>query len=130
MCLSSIFELRETLKAVIGQRAIGLPWFFDSTVSVFLSASRSNIVVVSNKGIAKTPSVRAFFLQRKLQLFVHLLGTRTLLRMNIGYFRKPYTAFGIAHITGTKRLTPSYAPSALSPMPMIHASTLVLFGIL
>jgi hypothetical protein len=95
-----------------------------------LSAWRSNIVVVSNKGIAKTPSVRAFFLQRKSQFFVHLLGTQTLLRMNIGYFRKPYTGFGVAHVTGTIRSTPSYAPSALSPMPMIHASTLVLFGIL
>ncbi len=118
------------MSALISLRAIRLPQFFDSTVSVFLSAWQSNIVVVSNKGIAKTPSVRAFFLQRKSQLFVHLLGTRTLLRMNIGYFRKPYTAFGVARITGTKRLTPSYAPLDSSPMPMIHASTLVLFGIL
>jgi hypothetical protein len=82
-----------------------LPRFFDSTVPVFLSAWRSNIVVVSNKGIAKTPSVRAFFLQRKSQLFVHLLGTRTLLRMNIGYFRKPYTGFGVARVTGLNRST-------------------------
>ena len=115
---------------MIDLRVIGLPRFFVLTVSVFWSAWGSKIVVVSNKGIAKMSSVRAFFLQRKSQLFVHLLGTRTLLRMNIGYFRKPYTAFGIARATGTKRSTPSYAPSALSPMPMIHASTLVLYGIL
>ncbi len=120
----------EIVSAVIGLRAIGLPRFFILTVSVFSSAWWSNIVGVSNKGFAKTPSVRAFFLQRKSQLFVHLLGTRMLLRMNIGYFRKPYTAFGIACATGTKRLTPSYAPSASSPIPTIHASTMVLFGIL
>ncbi len=120
----------EIVSAVIGLRAIGLPRFFVLTVSIFWSAWRSNIVVVSNKGIAKTPSVRAFFLQRKSQLFVHLLVTRMLLRMNIDYFRRLCMAFGVVCATGTKKSTPSYAPSASSPMPMIHASTLVLFGYL
>jgi hypothetical protein len=43
------------------------------------------------QGDCKNAFCRAFFLQRKSRLFIHLLGTWTLLRINIGYFRKPYT---------------------------------------
>ncbi len=101
------------MSIVIGPRAIYLPRFFISTVSVFWSAWRSNIVVVSNRGIAKMPSVRGFSLRKKSRLFAYLPVTWTLLRMNIGYFSRPCMTCGVVRATGMRRLTPFYVPLVL-----------------
>ncbi len=72
--------------------------FSGLTVSVSWLACRPNIVGPSNKGIAKTPSVKVFFRLRKQLLSDPPLGTLTLPRTNIGFFSKHYMASVGAHI--------------------------------
>jgi len=69
----------------------------------FLFTCRPNIVGPSNKGIAKTPSVRAFFRLRKQLSSDPPLGTLTLPRTNIGFFSKLFMASAGAPVTGTTR---------------------------
>ncbi len=114
---------------MIGQQAIGLLRSCASTVSVFWLALPYNTIEVSSKGIVKMLSVKAFSLWMKSRLFVHLPVTRTLQTTNTGYFKRLCAAFSVVRGPGTRRSTPSYAPLALSPMPMTHVSTLVLFVI-
>jgi hypothetical protein len=77
------------------------------------------------RAIARMPFVRASCLQTKLRLCVPQLGTRKLTPSNIGSYRRLSTAFFVAHVIGTTRLTGLSNLLALNPLSRTPASSSV-----
>jgi hypothetical protein len=92
-------------KVVNGQRVIDLPRFFVLTASAFSSVLRSNIDVVSSRVTVKMPSVKVFFLLRRLLLFALPQVTLTLRKTNIGYCRRHSMVCAAAPVTGMRKST-------------------------
>jgi hypothetical protein len=110
-----------------GPKASALHPFFGLIVSDFWLVCRLNTVAALNKGIAKTPSARAFFLLRRQLLSVHLPGTPMPARMNIGFFLRLSMAFAGALDTGTTRLMLFFVPLVSLPVRTTLAFTLVTY---
>ncbi len=116
-------------KPATGLKATALHLSSGLTVSVSWLACEPNILGPSNKGIAKTPSVKVFFRLRKQLLSDPPLGTLTLPRTNIGFSSKLFMASVRAHVTGTTRSVPYFAPLVSLPVRMTLVFTRVLRGI-
>jgi hypothetical protein len=109
------------VKDGIGPKASALHLFFALIVSVFWLVCRLSTVAAFNKGIAKTPSAKAFFLLRRQLSSAHLPGTQMLAKMNIGFFSRLFMAFAGALVTGTRRLTLFFVQLVSPPVRMILA---------
>ena len=110
-----------------GPKASALHLFFDLIVSDFWLVCRLSTVAAFNKGIAKTPSARAFFLLRRQLLFDHLPGTQMLAKMNIGFFSRLFMAFAGALVTGMRKLTLFFIQLVSPPVRTTPAFTPVTY---
>jgi hypothetical protein len=87
LCTKSRSWFWEIVNVLSGLRAIALPLLFALTASTFWSDLRFNLVVASNKVIAKLPFAKVFFTRKKSRLFDLPPVTQMLRKINIGYFK-------------------------------------------
>jgi hypothetical protein len=104
------------VKDATGPKASAVHPFFDLIVSDFWLVCRLSTVAAFNKGIAKKPSAKAFFLLRRQLSSAHLPGIQMLARMNIGFFSRLFMAFAGALVTGTRKLTLFFVQLASPPV--------------
>ncbi len=100
-------------RTVFGKRARSLPLSFVRILSISSQAWPSLLAVHFIRATARTRSVKAFFLQKKLQSFVCLAVIRRPLLMNIGCSSGLSMGFAAALVTGMTKLMQSFARSVL-----------------